>query len=167
TPRDQAWIGAGYDGITLRLDTFNDTRHAYVLQVNPRGVQQDGTMHEGDWGGGLVEDFVWASSAKVTPNGYVIEVAIPFVSLNFPSTPEFDVGFNIMRHYGTSYREDSWAPRKRANPCDICQEGTLLGISDVSTRKRVDIRPYAVGANAGTRALGIQMYPHAGIDLPA
>jgi hypothetical protein len=151
TPRDNASIGEGDDGISLRLDTFNDKRRAYLLQVNPRGVQQDGTLLEGGEGR-MSEDFVWNAAASLTGDGYVIEIAIPFTSLNFPHTSSFDIGFNIQRHYVLGTREDSWAPRTRESPCDICQEGVLTGFRDVATRRTVDLRPYVTGALANGRA---------------
>jgi hypothetical protein len=166
TKRDETMIGGGYDGITLRLDTFDDARRAYVLQVNPKGVQQDYVMREGEWGG-MTDDFVWFSAARITPTGYVVEVAIPFSSLSFPNARSFDIGFNVLRDYGGTYKQDSWAPRKRGNPCDICQEGTLSGIKDVFTRQTLDFRPYVMAASSRARNLDMQSISVAGTDWPA
>jgi hypothetical protein len=155
TSRDGGKLGNGYDGITLRLDTFNDARNAYVIQVNPRGVQADRSMREGDMLAGYYEDFVWKSGARVYSRAYTIEIAIPFTSIRFPAVDRFDIGFNIIRDYGTQGHQDSWAPRMRGSPCDICQEGVLEGIGGVSTRKALDLRPYIMAANTGSRALTI------------
>jgi hypothetical protein len=158
TPRDNAFIGPGDDGITLRLDTFHDNRRAYVLEVNPRGVQQDGVAREGA-GTSMQEDFVWDAAGVNTDSGYVIEVAIPFTSLHFPNTDSFDIGFNLLRHYALGSGDDSWSPRRRGNPCEICQQGVLKGIRDVATRKTLDLRPYIVGARAGERLYDVTSVP--------
>jgi hypothetical protein len=168
TTRDDKKIGNGYDGITLRLDTFNDARNAYVIQVNPRGVQFDRSMREGDVFAGTYEDFVWKSGARVSANVYTVEIAIPFTSVRFPSLDAFDIGFNIIRDYGAVGHQDSWAPRVRGSPCDICQEGILEGISGVSTRQVVDIRPYIMAANNGSRALTVgTARDREGVEWPA
>jgi hypothetical protein len=154
TARDASGVGWGYDGITLRLDTYNDARRAYVLQVNPRGVQTDGTMVEGG-NLALAENFVWGAAGQVDAEGYVVEFAIPFNSLSFPTGDSLSTGFNIIRERGNVVAKDSWVPRKRGSPCDICQEGLLTGIVNVSTKKTVDLVPYISGAQAGTRDIGV------------
>jgi hypothetical protein len=75
------------DQIGLMIDTFNDHRKAYTLYVNPVGVQQDGTMTEGNEPD-LSFDTVWNSSAHLTKEGYVAWFEIPFKSLRFPHTSE-------------------------------------------------------------------------------
>lgn len=46
------------------LDTFNDTRHDFLLVVNPFGVQMD-TIET--WPGGQAEwDAIWESEARIT-----------------------------------------------------------------------------------------------------
>src|SRR6185369_8148640 len=40
------------DTISFFLDTFNDSRRAFVFTVNPLGAQQDGVQSEGGSGGG-------------------------------------------------------------------------------------------------------------------
>ncbi len=46
----------GDDGVTIYLDTFNDKKRAFVFEVNPRGIQNDGVYTEtrrmGGRGGG-------------------------------------------------------------------------------------------------------------------
>jgi hypothetical protein len=166
TQRDAGWIGGGWgDGITLRLDTFNDARSAYVLQASPRGVQGDHLFREGDFSG-YYEDFIWRSSARIEPDRYIIEFQIPFSSLRFPGDERFDIGFNIIRDYHGFGRQDSWAPRVRGNACDICQEGVLLGFQNVSTRKVLDVRPYVVAANAGARKYGVGSVDDNGTSWP-
>jgi hypothetical protein len=89
------------DYVQILLDTFNDRRRAYVFGVNPLGVQADGIRTEGGMGmaGGrsrefngrfenvdMNPDFTFESRGRVTPEGYEVEIRIPFRSLSFPGT---------------------------------------------------------------------------------
>jgi hypothetical protein len=165
-PRDNGTTASEDDGITIRLDTFNDRRRAYVLQVNPRGVQLDGALLEGSRAD-MEENFVWDAAGAVTDDGYIVELSIPFSSLHFPAAPRFDIGFNIIRQYSVGRGEDAWAPRVRGSPCDICQQGTLTGITNVDTRRTIDFRPYVLGARTGDRATSITTLPAGGEDWTA
>src|ERR1700741_5041156 len=67
------------DHVTLYLDTFDDHRRAYVLTLNPLGIQQDGIYTEGraiDYSA----DLVLQSKGMLTADGYTIEAALPFAS---------------------------------------------------------------------------------------
>src|SRR5438309_5555863 len=75
------------------LDTFRDRRRAYAFQINPLGVQWDAIWTEApheEVSGNFDTSFdtLWYSQGKVTPQGYVAWMAIPFKSLRFPSTAE-------------------------------------------------------------------------------
>ncbi|HET7040026.1 MAG TPA: hypothetical protein VFH97_09055, partial [Gemmatimonadales bacterium] len=82
------------DYVQLLLDTFDDRRRAYVIGVNPLGVQADGIRTEGTGGaaggfgaGGRFEnvdmnpDFLYDSKGHVTPWGYEVEIRLPFKSV--------------------------------------------------------------------------------------
>jgi hypothetical protein len=68
------------DQVGLWLDTFHDQRHAYFFYSNPYGIQQDGLFAES---GGPDNSFdtVWHTTGKLTGNGYMVMIEIPFKSL--------------------------------------------------------------------------------------
>ena len=74
------------DFIGIILDTFDDQRRAYEFFVNPFGVQMDlindQTTHNEDdsWDG------LWSSAGRITPQGYEVEMRIPFSTLRFVSS---------------------------------------------------------------------------------
>ncbi|PYR25531.1 MAG: hypothetical protein DMF92_20380, partial [Acidobacteria bacterium] len=72
------------DYVALYLDTFLDGVHAYMFAVNPLGVQRDAVLTEGQKDD-LSFDTVWSSEGRLTPDGYVVRIAIPFRSLRFRS----------------------------------------------------------------------------------
>jgi len=79
------------DTVEIIVDTFHDRRRAYVFQATPLGVQWDAMWTEDpheDSSGSLSNfdssfDTVWDSKGKVTSQGYVVWMSIPFKSLRF------------------------------------------------------------------------------------
>src|SRR6185503_453670 len=70
------------DRFFVHIDPFNTRRSGYLFGVNPNGVRYDGifegvTQRQFDWDG------IWQAAANVTPDGWVLEIAIPFKTLSF------------------------------------------------------------------------------------
>lgn len=150
-PRERG--GDGDDRITILLDTFLDRRRAFEFKSNPVGIQADGIKVEGQQGD-LSPDFVWYSAGRRDEEGWVVEMMIPWASLRFPSTDPLSIGFNAVRIYGRSGERDAWAPRRKGNPCDICQQGVLTGIRGITRRRPIDIYPYLASSQLGARRFG-------------
>jgi hypothetical protein len=147
------------DRIEFLLSTFNDGRQAFVFQVNPFGVQADGTLVEngaanntaglgssGNTSTGralpdLSADFIWQSKGRVTPDGYEVEVRIPFKSIRYQTAATQDWGFNVTRHVKHSGYDDSWAPASRAAASFLGQSGTLTGLTDLHRGIVLDFNP--------------------------
>jgi hypothetical protein len=143
------------DTVEIFLDTFHDGRQATVFIVNPLGVQADGALVEGTrtQSGGfaglstgrevpdLSPDFVFDSKGRLTPEGYEVEVRIPFKSLRYQSARQQDWGLNVIRRVQSSGHEDSWAPARRAGTSFLGQAGTLTGISDLRPGLILDLNP--------------------------
>src|SRR5690606_22883456 len=95
----------GEDRVTIFLDTFLDRRRAFFFAVNALGVQQDGVRTEGASSAGRTfggnsdtsPDFLFESQGRLTAEGYVVEVRIPFKSLRYPSADEMTWGINVER----------------------------------------------------------------------
>lgn len=146
--------GGGLDDkVAIALDTYNDNRRAYVFRVSPAGLQFDGVKTEGQQTDDT-PDMVWYSAARIDGEGWVAEVAIPFASLRLPPKPVLDFGFDLVRYHGKAGTRSSWSPRRRGSPCDICRQGTLVGITNVNLRRTVDLLPYVSGSGTGARAFG-------------
>lgn len=157
------------DRVEFLLSTFNDGRQAFVFQVNPLGVQADGTLVEsgaanntatpgssGNTSTGralpdLSADFVWQSKGQVTPYGYEVEVRIPFKSIRYQGAATQDWGFNVTRHVKHSGYDDSWAPASRAAASFLGQSGTLTGLSDLHRGIVLDFNPEITQTASGTQ----------------
>ena len=90
------------DTVEIMLDTFHDRRRAYAFQINPLGVQWDAIWTEApheEVSGNFDTSFdtLWYSDGKVTGEGYVAWMAIPFKSLRFPPTAEQSWGIILYR----------------------------------------------------------------------
>src|SRR5262249_53694517 len=90
------------DTVEVMLDTFQDRRRAYVFQVNPLGVQWDAiwteAAHEETNGNFDTSwDSLWYSQGRMTPEGYVVWISIPFKTLRFPSIADQTWGIILYR----------------------------------------------------------------------
>ncbi len=129
------------DHLVFLLDTFNDQRRAFQFRVNPYGVQMDAILSQG------FEDFswdtIWDSAGRITQEGYVVEVAIPFKSLAFqPTATEQTWGFIVDRSYPRSVRHrirNSWTDRD--DPCLLCQADRLVGFRGVRPGRDLELTP--------------------------
>jgi hypothetical protein len=109
------------DNIALCIDTYGDAAWAYVLNVNPYGVQADAlwSANVGEDGG---YDMIWESAGKVTDSGYLIELAIPFSSMRFPNKYEQTWKIDFWRnHPRDNRRQYSWAAYDRDDTCWPCK----------------------------------------------
>ncbi len=70
------------DFVGIVLDTFNDERRAYEFFVNPLGVQMDMVYDDVNDREDASWDAIWNSAGRLTAEGYVVEMAIPFSSLS-------------------------------------------------------------------------------------
>ena len=149
------------DWIRLMLDTFDDRRQAYVFYVNPLGIQTDGLWIEGlerrsgsgGSGGGVSidfnPDFIWESDGRVTDEGWVAEIRIPYLSLRFRDVPVQDWGFNVAREVRRTGFKQSWAPLTQDVPSTLAQGGRFRGLRGMEPRRLVEINPVATGRRTG------------------
>lgn len=129
------------DAVGLLLDTFGDATWAYEFFVNPYGIQKDiiWTSVQGEDPG---FDMVWESAGRITPDGFIVEMAIPFSGMRFPDQAEqtWRLDFNRV-HPRESDRRYTWSPRDPEDQCWPCQWGTVTGITGVEPGKGYEILP--------------------------
>ena len=136
--RDKIWDD---DWVLILFDTFNDQRRTYDFGCNPLGIQTD--FIETTTGGGGDWDTIWESDGRITDDGYVVEMAIPFSSLNFPATEGDQIwGFDAVRSYPRIVRHHIGVfPRDRNNNCYMCQSEKLIGFAGASPGNNIEIVP--------------------------
>lgn len=145
--RDEIYLD---DLININLDTFNDERRNYFLGCNALGVQRDGietTGGNGSWDG------IWDSAGQITDEGYVLEIAIPFSTLQFQRTKEPQTwGLDISRWYPRNYRHRMGLVKiDRNNNCYQCQFLKITGFEGVKPGKNIELIPTVTGIKTDAR----------------
>jgi hypothetical protein len=135
------------DRVTIYLDTFHDRKRAYLFEVNPLGVQRDGIRTEGQ-SEDLSFDAVWSSDGRLTADGYVVRVAIPFRNLRFANLPVQEWGIALSRTIVRENEESFWPFITRRVRGFVPQFGTLTGMAGISPGRNVQVNPYAMLAQA-------------------
>ena len=136
------------DNVNVLLDPFQDRRKAILFSVNPAGVQADAAYTDNN-GSDYSYDQVWDSDARITPDGWLALLAIPFRSIrSHRLSPDWGAVFwrNLPRN-----SEDDWWPRVTQSISGILpQEGTLHGIEASTGSHNVQLDPYVLGQNEHT-----------------
>lgn len=139
------------DYVGVYFDTFNDKRQAYCLFFNPLGVQADGTFTEGQ-GEDYSVDLVMESKGVLTPDGFTIEVAIPFKSLRYEAGKGKLWGMHIYRRAKHANNElDSWMPKDRSVSSSLSQAGHITGLDGIETTRQLEINPSVTLSESGRR----------------
>jgi hypothetical protein len=124
------------DWVVIVLDPFFDQRNGFFFFVNPAGARTDGQISNNarepsfDWDG------IWDARARITQEGWVAEIVIPFKTLRFKP--------------GQAVGPQRRADRSRFQEHDRCRLETTLGhelAADAGGPRAgwlgTDIRPYA------------------------
>jgi hypothetical protein len=128
------------DWVAILFDTFDDQQRTYDFMCNPLGVQSD--FIETANGNGEY-DAIWDSDGRITDEGYIVEIAIPFSSLPFQNSEDDQIwGFDVVRSYPRTVRHHIGAfPRDRNNNCYMCQSLKLIGFAGVKPGKNLELDP--------------------------
>jgi len=148
--RDTKW---GDDLVGLKLDTFNSRRLNYTFLVNPFGVQNDSIQNEVTGDNNYLWDGIWQSYGKITKQGYQVEIAIPFNSLNFEQGKQLKTwAIELVRLYPRDERlRISHMAIDRNNACWICQMPEITGFKDAKIGKNITLTPFTVASRHDQR----------------
>ena len=147
------------------LDTFHDGRTGYFFEVNAAGMMGDALLTataSGGGGGGSSSsrfrraggssgggssrawDGIWEVRTHIRPDGWSLEIRIPFRTLNFD--PETDTwGINFQRTIRRKNEEILWRGYRRNQGLRRpVHAGELTGLRGVSQGAGIEVVPYAV-----------------------
>jgi hypothetical protein len=151
-----------HDRVVFTLDPFNDGRRAFEFGVSALGVQSDAVFNQqgsGDGGGGggnrdASWDAIWSSAGRVTGDGFVVEAAIPFKSLRFPSDAGVQSwGFFVSRYWPRSEAVETRSMHwDRSNACELCQANVLTGFQDIAPGRNLQFTPAVVAGRTDSRS---------------
>src|SRR5262249_19124632 len=98
-------------------------------------------------------DAIWKSAGRITSDGYVVEVAIPFNQLRFPkSDAALTWGFDVFRSYPRSVRHRiSASYQDRNRSCLLCQANKISGLAGISPGRNLELDPTMTGHRTDRR----------------
>jgi len=143
------------DHVWIALDTYNDDRNAYLFEMNSFGTQGDAlfndesmTLADWNWEG------VYRSEARITGEGWTLEVAIPFTTIRFSAAEAPEMGIAIRRAIRRKNEDVYWPhiPQEfRGGITNVSQFATLTGLRDLRKGRYMELKPFAIG---GAQKLG-------------
>lgn len=119
--RDFSW--GNNDNISIYFDPFNDKTNGFAFQVTPYNVQREGLV---TLGGSVSDDWdnKWYSETRIEDGYWVAEIAIPFSSIRYNSTPTW--GIQVLRNNLKRNERSAWVPVPlQYSPSDLVYTGTL------------------------------------------
>ena len=138
------------------LDTFHDRRNGFLFQVSLAGGLFDGYITDErdmnrDW------STVWNARTARVPEGWTVEMAIPFKSLRFPPG-EHEWGINLKRvvkwKNENQYLTRMPAALGRRAINKLSSAATLVGIETPQARRNFELKPYGITGFTTDQALG-------------
>ena len=145
------------DTVGFMIDPFHDGRRGFQFRINPLGVQMDAVNSDVEGSEDFSWDAIWESAGRITAEGYVVEVALPFRQLRFPAGDAVQTwGFMATRDWPRSlrHRMRSFVMDLNRN-CLICQFSELTGLEKMQTGRNLEITPTLTGHRSEER----QGYP--------
>ncbi len=142
------------DWFLVSIDSYNDKRTAYTFGVNAAGVQFDAiqtSARRGPAGTNAPNnmdpswDAIWQVSRRLTDEGWVIEMRIPYSMLRFPNRPEHTWGVHFTRFIPRHGEQSEWPHVPRTQRTNLVSHfGLLTGIAGVSPRNNLQVTPYSL-----------------------
>lgn len=130
------------DVVVVIVDPFLDRRNGFFFEVNPAGARADGQVTNNVDERTLEWDGIWDAAARVTGEGWVVEMEIPFKTLRF-EPGQATWGFNVERTVRRLHEVVRWAsPRRDTWLANLATAGELTDLDGIRQGRGLDIRPY-------------------------
>ncbi|MFC1490736.1 sugar-binding protein [Candidatus Latescibacterota bacterium] len=135
TPRDQMfsddWVGFSFDALGTK-------QVAYELMVNPHGIQADiyDSISNGE---DVSPDWVWDSAARITDDGYIVEIRLPFKSIQFASGEHVEMGIILFRKISRIGISGSW-PNLNPGESGLNRHAPVI-LENISKISNIEILP--------------------------
>ena len=154
------------DYFTILISPNNDGRNGYEFSVNALGTQADsliadqGRVNDVNWDG------IWTSRAKITSDGWIANIAIPFSTLNFRTSRDVTLGINFRRFIRRKNEEDLWRAYLHIYGLErISQAGELAHLKDIGSGRLLVFKPYVLGGFRSDDVNGTDALHSAGFDF--
>lgn len=156
----------GGDMVSIMLDTFGDKRTAYKFAVNAAGVRGDCRLLDDARNRDYSWDGVWFAASKVYDWGYVVEMEIPYRSIQYNETLD-EWGLDFDRWIPAVTEDIYWCKYEDSEGQRISKFGKLAFDDFKPSVKGLNLEIYPVGIAKATylRDDKYKIEPNAGIDI--
>ena len=152
--RDNVPSSTDYAGVIL--DTRNDGKTAILFLSNARGIQYDSVSDDTSGNEDSSPDFFWESAAKITKDGWDLELRIPFSSLRYKKADPQTWGILLYRNYPRDRRYQFFANKlPKGGNCFICFEDKIVGLAGLPQGGHIVAAPYVTVKEQGAPRNGI------------
>ncbi|MCF8298180.1 MAG: carbohydrate binding family 9 domain-containing protein [Saprospiraceae bacterium] len=152
------------DILTIDICPFNDGLYSFSFKISASGVQGDEKISNGDFDSNW--DAVWKSEVRITKEGWVAEVKIPYSALRFPKNDEQVWGINFWRHIRRNREWSTWNFIDSKIENSLAQTGEISGMKNITPPLRLSFSPYiSAYAEKNPDNNKIGYYFNGGMDL--
>lgn len=161
------------DRIIIALDTYHDRRSAYIFELNPFGTQGDAhftneaLVFPDDW----MWEGVYESAARITEQGWELEVAVPLTTIRFASG-QSTMGLALYRSIRRKNEEVTWPHisldyrgNMEGGMDQASQFGILTGLEGLRPGRHIEIKPFASAGGQKERDEKTVFQEDLGVDL--
>jgi hypothetical protein len=142
--RDNVPSTTDYGGIIL--DTQGEARRAILFLANPHGIQYDANTDDAT-GEDSSPDYFWDSAARITREGWVLEMRVPFSSLRYRKSDPQKWNVMLYRNRPRDFRYQYFSMKiPRGSNCFICQSNPLTGLSGLPPGGHLIVAPYGTAS---------------------
>ncbi len=154
------------DIVSIMLDTFNDRKTAYKFAVTASGVRSDCRLLDDARNRDYSWDGIWFAAAKVYSWGFVVEMKIPYKSIQYDEKLD-NWGLDFDRWIPAKNEDLYWNKYEQNEGQRISKFGELVFKNFKPTVKGLNLEIYPVGiAKATYQDNGkYKVNPNAGLDV--
>lgn len=141
------------DFICINLDTFNDRQALSAFYVNPLGIQADSR-----WASGTEDfsaDFVWESAGRIDPDGYTVELRVPFKSIRYAGKKRVEMSIFFERRISRRSEHSSYPALDPARGYFFLTQMMPLELEDIKQYTLLEILPAYTYKDGAERSEGV------------
>lgn len=145
------------------VNGYNDGQQDFQFYVTAANGQADCNFTSQN-GEDYTWNAIWSSKAKITEEGWVVEMKIPYAALRFPNNAKQTWGLNFFREIRRLRRKFTWNFIDNKIGAFSQQAGILEGIENIKTPTRLFFIPYSSGYYS-TNNEGDELTGKIGLDI--
>jgi hypothetical protein len=132
------------DFFLVTINPNDDGQNPFEFIIQSTGNQADAKISNGN------EDFnwsaVWKSDVAITPEGWQIEIEIPYRAIRFTNSPVQSWGVNFHRRLENLNEQHTWSFIDNSIGRWTQYDGLIEGFENIKPPTRLNLYPYASAA---------------------